>query len=78
MDIKRSEFIKTLTHDEQADYADLERIWDEDWEKAYRATSDPEMVAIVVKAIPEHMEPRFKVLLEKLKIHNSRLNINKI
>jgi hypothetical protein len=56
VDRKINEFMNTLTQDEQADYADLERIWDEDFEKAFAASSDQQMEAVVAKPIPEQME----------------------
>jgi hypothetical protein len=78
MDRKINEFMNTLTQDEQADYADLERIWDEDFEKAFAASSDQQMEAVVAKPIPEQMEPRFIALLKKLRIHYSKLNLDEI
>jgi hypothetical protein len=77
MDLQTKEFMKTLTTEELADYADLEALWDKNWDIALEIENEEDRMRVVEKSLTDNMEPRFKNILVKLREHNSKLDLFK-
>jgi hypothetical protein len=77
MDLQRAKFMKTLTSDELAEFAELEMMWDRDWFDASSARTKKEREMIINRPLPGELEDRFQLIIEKLRQHNSTLNLYK-
>jgi hypothetical protein len=75
MNLQRAKFMKTLTSDELADYAELEMMWDRDFFDVSSARTKKEMKMIINRPLPGELEERFQLIIEKLREHNSKLNL---
>ncbi len=78
MNLKTAEFAATLSSQELEDFSDLLKIWDDQFDEALLAVTDEDMNAIISKAHPLELQPRFEALIYKLKIHNSKLDLDTI
>lgn len=78
MNLKISEFSKSLTLDELVYYTDLLKCWDEEFDCALRARTNKDMMSIIRKKQPYEKDPKFIAIILKLKEHNSKINLNNV